>query len=119
TDVNSGLIDYTGPVIYDLSNVVNLPRTTVRVAGAGRSVTFAKVTDIDDASFYVAGGARLSLPGATSYIHVTTANGRDRHFQAAGANSVLDLSAVNSITNGTDYGSHVSVDALAGGLIDL
>ncbi len=119
TTLKDGQVDFTGPVVYDLSNVTNLSHTTVNVAGANRTVIFPKATAIDGASFFVSGGAHLSLPAATSYSHFSTASSQVRHLQADGAGSVLDLSSVKSITNGTNYGSQIYVDALAGGLVDL
>src|SRR5262249_14181581 len=55
----------------------------------------------------------------TSYNHASTGSNQDRHLQAAGAGSVLDLSGVTSVTNGTNFGNHIYVDALDGGLVDL
>src|SRR5262249_15360323 len=72
TDLTDGLVDFTGPATYDLGNVVNLTHTTVTVSGGGRTVSLGKASTIDGASFYVAGGATLSLPLATSYTHAAT-----------------------------------------------
>ncbi len=119
TSLKDGQVDFTGGAGYDLSNVTDLTHTTVNVSGAGRVVVIPKATTIDGASFYVTAGAHLSLPLATNYNQAPTNNSEVRHFEAAGAGSLLDLSALTSITNGTSYGSQVQVDALGGAVVDL
>src|SRR5262249_35813844 len=110
TSLVNGSVSYTGGVSFDFGNVTNLSYTTVSVTGAGQNVTFANATNIDGASFYVSGGAHLSLPRATSYNHAATNNSQDRHFQATGASSLLSLTGVTTVTNGTAYSSHIFVD---------
>src|SRR5207244_7778628 len=82
TAITDGYVDFTGPVVYDLGNVTDLTHTTVKVAGAGRSISFPKATTINGASFYVSGGAHLSVPTATGYSHAATGFNQVRTFQA-------------------------------------
>ena len=117
--LTDGLIDFTGPSTYVVANITNLTHTTVKVAGAGRTIVFPKAATIDGANFYVSGGASLSLPVATSYNHAPTSPLQNRYFQATGSSSVLSLAGLKSITNGTSYFSQIYVDALSGGVIDL
>src|SRR5262249_41038346 len=101
TDLTSSTVDFNGAATFDLSNVVNLTYSTINLSGAGRTLTLSRATGINGASFYVAGGAHLSLPAATSYSHASTNSFQDRHFQASGPGSELDLTGLASITNGT------------------
>ncbi len=119
SSLKDGQIDFVGAITYDLGNVTDLTNTTVNVAGAGRVIAFPKAATIDGAGFFVSGGAHLALPLATSYNHASTTNNQVRHFQAVGAGSLLDLSAVASITNGTNYGSQLQIDAAGGAVVDL
>ena len=61
----------------------------------------------------------MSVPAATDYSHAATNSNQVRTFQATGAGSVLALAGLTSITNGTNYGSQIDIQALDGGLIDL
>src|SRR5205085_1108161 len=92
---------------------------TLTATGSTTTITAMGTTTIDGANLYAQSGAHLSLPKATSYGHAATSSNQVRTLEAAGAGSVLDLSGLTSITNGTEYGSQIHAEALGGGLIDL
>src|SRR5207302_9049318 len=55
----------------------------------------------------------------TSYLNAVTFNDQTETFQASGTGSVLDLHAIATITNGTYYNTHLDINALAGGTVNL
>ncbi len=85
----------------------------------GGTADLSRAHAIDGASFWVNDGVTLALPAARSYAHATTANDQTRSLRASGAGSVLDLSNVSSITGGTNWNSDLTIEAVAGGQIDL
>ena len=105
-------------IAVNLSNVTDLNHGSVTLTDGG-TVDMSSVSDVDGASFFISDGVTLSLPGATTYAHAPTASNQTRSFRVEGINSVLDLSNLTSITNGTSIGSDITIDALTGGAIDL
>src|SRR5207237_3459847 len=93
--------------------------STVTVTGAGATLSATGTTLIDGANIYVTAGAHVSLPNAASYSHAASGNDVDRHLQATGAGSLLDLGGLTSIKNSAFYDSHLYIDALVGGQINL
>src|SRR5262249_23593674 len=86
---------------------------------AGAQFPVSGQTTVTGASLAATGGATLSLPNLTSFTNTTTANSQTRTLQASGAGSVLDLRNVASITNGQNYDTHLAIQALAGGTVNL
>src|SRR5581483_9833544 len=70
-------------------------------------------------SILVSGGVNVAVPLVTSYTNLATGGDQYRTLQASGAGSVLDLRNVTSITNGTAYDTNLSINALAGGVVNL
>src|SRR5262249_25957828 len=66
-----------------------------------QTVSFANLTNVDGSNVFVSGGATLTFPLLTSYTNLASLNSQYRTLQASGPGSVLDLSAVTSVTNGT------------------
>jgi RHS repeat-associated protein/uncharacterized repeat protein (TIGR01451 family) len=77
----------------------------------GGSYSLANLVNVDNSSLYVQGGGTLTLPSLTSYTQSSNMT-----FQASGASSVLDLSALTSLgTMSSDW----YVKALSGGTVNL
>src|SRR5262249_14166540 len=76
-------------------------------------------TSIDGTSLYVSGGGTLALPGVTSYTNLVSYNDQYRTLQASGAGSALDLHNVTAVTNGTNYDTNLTIQALAGASVNL
>src|SRR5262249_18386378 len=75
-------------------------------------------TTISGADLAARNGATLSLPSLFSYTG-TGANGAGNTLHANGANSVLDLSSVATLTSNLSFSDGIEVDALGGGTVDL
>ena len=88
---------------------------TFQMQSPGGEFDTPQLINANSSSFYASGGGTLSLPSITSF----TGLGQTATFQASGAGSVLDLRNLSSITNGTNYGQHVYVEAVNGGKVDL
>jgi len=78
-----------------------------------QSVTLASLTNVDASSLITGVAGILTLPNVTSYAEAAFAN---TYFQANGAGSKLDLTAITSITGTT---GSLSVQPTAGGTIEL
>jgi hypothetical protein len=77
--------------------------------GSGASLTANSTTSISQSSLYAESGADLSLPHLSSY----TTNGT---FEAENSGSVLNISALTSVTLGT---GGWSINAYSGGTVNL
>ena len=92
--------------------------TSGSVTISGGTASLSGLTDIGGDSFYVSGGATLSLPAVTSYSEGGGAFA-SATFKATGAGSVLNLPNATSVTGSTGYLAELSVQALAGGEVNL
>ncbi len=92
-----------------LSGVLSM--TGGELAASGSGVTFAATgtTNVSSASLYAGNGATLSLPNLTSYASKGT------FFQADGTGSVLDVSALTTLTQQGSW----QVYATGGGAVKL
>jgi fibronectin-binding autotransporter adhesin len=79
--------------------------TNGSVTITGGSYTLPKLTDIDESSLFVTGGASLTLPKLTSYSDQSFLE-----FSVDGAGSVLNLSAMTSITQQIGGGDLTATD---------
>jgi hypothetical protein len=70
-------------------------------------------------SLVATAGGKLTLPAVTSYGQASTDLFQTRTLHADGAGSMLDLSHVLGLTNGTNYDARLVIEALAGGVVDL
>ena len=127
---NGGII--TAPVLstlvgvdllYDGSGTLPLGSlrsvTDGRVTASGVSVALPLLADADGSSLFATGGGKLSLPALRGYNEGSVVSPQVVTLQATGAGSVLDLGGLQSITNGTLYGSLLEIQALSGGTVDL
>ncbi len=120
----SALAELQGTVIVvdgvpaDLSGVESLYRSSLTLQNGG-TADVSNVVQIDGASFYVSGGVTLALPSAAYYNVVSSGSWQHRRFRATGAGSLLDLSGLTSLINGTHYAARLYVDAVDGGVVDL
>jgi RHS repeat-associated protein len=73
------------------------------------SYTLPGLTDLDESNVNVSGGGRLSLPGLTSYLAGANV------LQAYGSGSLLDVSALTTLTQQGYWG----VNASSGGTVNL
>ena len=78
-----------------------------------QSVTFTALTNVNASSLIANTAGILTLPNVTSYVEGPFAN---TYFQANGAGSKLDLTAITSITGTTGT---LNVQPTAGGTIEL
>jgi hypothetical protein len=78
-----------------------------------QSVTLASLTNVNGSSFLAGVAGILSLPNVTSYAQGAFAN---TYFQANGAGSKLDLTAITTITGAT---GSLFVQPTLGGTIEL
>ncbi len=87
----------------------------------GPATRSRSLTNLDGSSVLVSGGASASFPALTSYSDTLPANlnSQTRTLSASGAGSLLDLHNVATITNGSNYESHLAISASGGGTIDL
>lgn len=114
--LNNSALTVSGGAV-SLPALATVQDTTVTVTGVSISLPAAM---IDGSGFIVQGGGGLALPMATSYTNASyNTNDFHRFFQAAGAGSVLDLSHLTTITNGTNYNTQLYVQAQAGGTVNL
>ena len=116
------LSSYTGGTINDSGGTLALPSladasgTTIQI-GSGVTMTLAKLSKADVASFNVSGASSLTLPELGSY-----AGGGDfitSTLQASGAGSVLSFPALTSITGSTAFDASVQVGPSSGGDVEL
>ena len=82
---------------------------SLTATGSGTVVTVSGTTTISAASLYAQGGATLSLPNLTSF------SSNQSTFQADGAGSVLDVSALTNVTQQGPW----DIDATNGGTLNL
>ena len=109
------VIEGTG--VMDISSLTQMDRGYLQLIGASR--TLPNLTDAGFTGFYVSGGGTLALPGLTGFNHATTATSRGVTFEASGVGSVLDVSNITTMTSSDATFSHMDVQALSGGKIDL
>ena len=74
------------------------------------SISLGSVTNIDESSVTAENGATVSLPGVTSY------SSSGATLDASGANSVLNLSTLSTVS---DTGYQTDIESLAGGTVNL
>jgi RHS repeat-associated protein len=113
TFLDSNLTNLDGDIVYlDGTDMQAANSWTTFTNGTlnvdGGSYTLPGLTDMDSSQLFVQGGS-LSLPGLSSY----TSNGGS--FQASGAGSVLDVSALTTVTEQSTWG----VTAVSGGVVKL
>ena len=112
----SGLTTFSGvQITLDGTGVVATSQWVSLTGGGSLTVTggsysFPDLTDVSGSSLVAEGGATLSLPNLTTYTQ-----GGNATFEATGANSLLNLSALATV--GSLFGW--TVDALAGGTVNL
>ncbi|REK15742.1 MAG: hypothetical protein DWQ37_07955 [Planctomycetota bacterium] len=86
-----------------------------RINVTNMTAAFPVITDFDAGSLFVTGaGSSLTMAGLTTYDQSISGTAT---FQASGAGSKLDLTALTSITNSTP--NALDINALAGGEVDL
>ena len=115
TDLTNGGIKVTGGSL-NIPKLTNVSGATIDINGA-YNYNFSLVTNIDGASVFATGGAKLAFPVVTQYTN--TAYWNIRYIRATGLNSSIDLSGVNTITNGSNYYYRLDIEALSGGKVDL
>jgi len=98
-------LDGTDPQVANSWTTLSKGSLTV----TGGSYNLAGLTDVDGSSLEVSNGANLTLPNLTSYTIQYTA------FEASGTGSVLDVSALSSLT----WQGGWTVEALSGGTVNL
>ncbi len=92
-----------------LNGPLSMSGGSLTATGAGVDLTVEAATTISSANLYADAGASLNLPLLTSF---TSDNNT---FQADGTNSVLDVSAIDSVTQQGPW----DIDATNGGTLDM
>jgi RHS repeat-associated protein len=114
TTANNDTLSFTGGSLTvtagnsALSGPLAMMGGTLTASGAGVNLTASGTTAVSAASLFVSGGATLSLPHLTSHV----SNGT---FQATGVGSVLDVSALATVTQTGEW----TVRAQNGGTVNL
>jgi RHS repeat-associated protein len=102
-----------------LDGPLSMTAGSLTATGAGTNCTANGTTSVSSASLYAKNGATLSLPGMTSYTNTnTTSNTTNVTFQADGSGSMLDVSALSSLTEVGQYAVE-NLDATNGGTLKL
>ncbi len=70
---------------------------------------------IDGASILASGGGYISLPTLNEYVQM----GATSSLTASGSGSLVDLSALTTITGPTEHNRFLNIQSLAGGMVDL
>ena len=107
----------TGPDLY-LPSLRTATGSTI-FADNGSLISAPLLQTVDASHLRAYDGATVSLPQVTHYDAKSTGNDQTRIIRAEGPGSLIDLSGLTSIINGTHYNSHIRIDAFAGGDIDL
>jgi hypothetical protein len=92
---------------------------TLVANGTGVDFTSNSTTTVSGSSLSALSGGAIHLPNLTSYTNTTSVNDQTRTLKASGAGSHLDLPNVNTITNGLNFNTHLAIQALSGGTVDL
>jgi len=96
-------------------NLWRMDHAYVYVSGA--DVEFPAATNIDSvATLEVSSGGRLSIPSATTNNPIWSV---DQTWTATGTDSVLSLPGLEEVLCGTNYDNDVTIQALAGGRVEL
>ncbi len=112
-------LDVVGSTLA-VTGTVNLAvGTSLTVDGGTASFTVVGSTTLNGVGMTATNGGIISLPGALTYDHSSTGSNQTRLLRAQGGGSRLELPNLTTITNGTDYGSRIIIDALVGATVDL
>lgn len=95
-------------------NLTSIVDVDIRVEGATSNLDLGKLTNVDRTNITANVGGQIALPLVTSYTGPTAYNGR---FEAAGAGSLIDLTAITSFSGGNGRSSQVF--ASSGAKVDL
>ena len=112
-NIASGSLTITSGASQVVGSLNVASGATLSLSGSGASFTASGATTIDGANLYAGGGATMTLSGATSYAAPGGAT-----IQASGTGSLVDLSHLTTLAGGS-YINILSVNALAGGEVDL
>ena len=77
--------------------------------------TFSNLTNANGSSLTALAGGVLHLPSVTTYTNTSSSP----VLEASGTGSILDLSAITSLTVSGSFDTDVTAEALAGGTVDL
>ncbi|MEO1527560.1 MAG: CARDB domain-containing protein, partial [Planctomycetota bacterium] len=118
------LVSAPGTAIRVDGHQASLPALTTIARGEistldGATVSAPQLVNADSASLISGGGTTLSFPLVDELTHETTGSNQTMRLMATGYGSVLDLSNVTQITNGTHYGARIPIEAFEGGVVDL
>jgi hypothetical protein len=106
-----------GTILAGQLRVLNDVVVPLDVSG---TLVLSAVTNIDSCSFYLSGGATLSLPEVLNYSNNSAYN--SPVFQASGAGSVLALTSLTNVINTIQsFGSYfpMAIQALDGGRVNM
>ena len=119
TTLNTVNLFLTGSAAYSFGSLTSATASVLVVNGV--TTAFANLADIDGSSLLVDGGVTLSLPAVLNETNVSNANDEYRRccVLPPRASSVLDLHNVQTITNGQNYDTNLTIAAVAGGAINL
>ena len=113
TTLNQVNLTIVGVSVLPISQYTSITDGLITIQDTDR--TFTNVTDINGSPLTATAGGTLSLPNVTSYTY----GGNDPTWQASGAGSVLELSGLTTLTLSTQFDTRITVEALAGGQVEL
>ncbi|NIP96724.1 MAG: hypothetical protein GWO24_26130, partial [Akkermansiaceae bacterium] len=99
--VNGALLAALNGAVINLPTAPSFNDSRLTIQGAGATINAAAVTDVDAARFSVSDGGTFTLAaGATSHTSSSGMGISEKRtlFSAEGAGTVLDLSALQSVT---------------------
>lgn len=109
-------LNVTGSAVIS-GRLAMLPGSTMTASGPSAVVEAQGPTSIDGGNLLAVNGGRIRLPNLIHYRHGSTGNSQTRTFRAEGFGSELELSALETILNGSHYGSVLRIQGLTGGRV--
>jgi hypothetical protein len=109
-------LNVTGPAEIR-GRLVVLPGGALNASGQSAQVVALGSTSIDGGNLLAVNGGRIRLPRLMHYRHGSTGNSQTRTFRAEGFGSEIELGGLETILNGTHYGSVLRIQALTGGRV--
>ena len=116
---SGGAYDLPAGATFNLPQLTTMTGTTLSISDPIATFDAPLLGNIDNSFVNLSGGATLALPNVTAYTGTAFASGT--FFSAQGANTSLDLSALQIIDSAVNhsYAQTRTIQAAEGGRIDL
>jgi hypothetical protein len=103
----------------NITGSLRISGATLTASGSTALFRATGPTVVGDCNLFAVGGARMELPTLISYTQTGGFGVPTNRLQAIGANSILDLSSVTTITGPTSGFSEIVISAADGGIVNL